>query len=148
MTNININKEDKVSSYEAIVALNASLEKEKIDTIIGKFQNKIKSSNGTVEKTDHWGLRRLPFVLKKHKKLKEAYYVYILFNGETTIPQQLRNLFRVTEEVIRFSIIKPGESVAGFIDGQSMPEEEKVEIAPAMLEEVSGEPADSAISPE
>lgn len=112
--------------YEAIMIFNPSISEDKIDASIAKFEKKIKDSGGTDIITAKWGSRKLASPIKKAKKVTEGYYVMINFNGEGNVPNDLRTLFNVSEDIIRYSVMcaKPA---------QPEPQEEKVEIAPSMI---------------
>lgn len=112
--------------YEAIIIFNPTVTEDKISASISKFEKKLKDSGGADITTAKWGTRKLASAVKKAKKASEGYYVLINFNGEGAVPNELRSLLNVSEEVIRYSVIvaKPA---------QPEPIEEKVEIEPSMI---------------
>lgn len=123
-----------MNSYEAIIAFDAAMPKEKIEAIISKYEDKVKGGGGTVEKTDHWGLKKIPFKMQKHKNIKDVYYIYMLFKSDSNMPNQLVNLIRVTEGIVRFGVGRAVEGQPAEAVDQPL-EEVKVEIEPSMLNE-------------
>jgi len=125
-----------VKSYEAICIFYPDLAEEKINSVVTKVEDKVRSLKGEIEKVDRWGIRKLQLSPRKTKKVSEGFYVAVYFKGESEVPNGVRSLLKVTEGILRFMIAvskpKPleGEGAAGG--------EEKVEIASSMLEEPKG----------
>jgi small subunit ribosomal protein S6 len=119
--------------YEAIIVFNGALSDDKIEASIAKFEKKIKESGGSDIATEKWGTKKLSFKMKRSKKATEGAYVMIKFNGEGATPNELKNTLRVTEDVIRFSVISASPA-------KSEPKEEKVEIEPSMLSSQGDQP--------
>jgi small subunit ribosomal protein S6 len=125
-----------VKSYEAICVFQSDLGEERINAIISKIEGKIKSSKGEIVKIDKWGIRRLLVSPKRTKKHKDGYYVAVYFKGEPAVPAAIRNLIGVTEGVLRHMIaVSKGGGLEEFAGA---PAEERVEIAPSMLERPQG----------
>ena len=119
--------------YEAICIFNPKTEEVKIDTLLDKFQKRIKSSGGEVEKISKWGKKDLPYTFNKFKTEDKGFYVYINFKGESTTPRELENQLKNSEEIMRFMVVKVERPSSLEIPGA--PVEEKVEINPEMLKE-------------
>lgn len=90
-------------NYESMYILHPELTEEAINQHVEKFTNVIVEQGGVVEKTDLWGKRRLAYEVKK---LKEGYYVLVLFQGEPATAQELERVFKITETVIRYLIVR------------------------------------------
>ncbi|QIB27900.1 MULTISPECIES: 30S ribosomal protein S6 [Caloranaerobacter] len=91
--------------YEAMFILVPDLEEEVRNNIIEKFKGIIEQ-NGTVEKVDEWGVRRLAYEIKHYA---EGYYVVINFQGESSVVNELDRISKITEQVIRHMIVKEDE---------------------------------------
>ena len=106
-----------MSSYELILIFDPNLGEEKIEGMVSKIEGKIKNLGGELEKTDKWGIRKLGSVMSGAKKLQEGYYVVIYFKAMTSLPRELQNYLKVTENVIRYiicrAVAKPLEEIAG-----------------------------------
>ncbi|KGG80005.1 30S ribosomal protein S6 [Caloranaerobacter azorensis H53214] len=91
--------------YEAMFILVPDLEEEVRNNIIEKFKGIIEQ-NGTVEKVDEWGVRRLAYEIKHYA---EGYYVVINFQAESSVVNELDRISKITEQVIRHMIVKEDE---------------------------------------
>ena len=93
-------------SYELVVSFDPNLGEEKIGEMVSKIETKIKGFGGEVEKVDRWGIRKLASIIKKAKKLTQAYFVVVFFKGEKVLPGKVQSYLKVTEDIIRYSIFK------------------------------------------
>jgi small subunit ribosomal protein S6 len=91
--------------YELFLLIDPNLGDEKIAEMIVKVEDKIKGWGGEIIKTDKWGLKKLASLVKKAKKLTQAYYTIIYFQSESTLPEKLRGYLKVTEHLVRYSVI-------------------------------------------
>jgi small subunit ribosomal protein S6 len=119
-----------VKPYDAIFVFNPNTSEERISSIVTKVEDKIRARGGEITKTEKWGVRRLAYSPKKFKNVKEGYYVAIFFRSEGKVLVEVRDLLRVTEEIILYSLITAKEA-----EPEAPAREEKVEIAASMLEE-------------
>lgn len=88
-------------NYETIFIMRATVEEEARKEAINKFTSII-SADGSVEKVDEWGLRKLAYEINKQR---EGYYVYVTFKGNPTLPMELERNFKISDDVIRFIVI-------------------------------------------
>lgn len=95
-----------MNSYEIILLFDSNLGEEKIGGIVSKIEGKIGSLGGELEKTDKWGVRNLPLRLQKARKLTQAYYVALFFKGESALPGKIQAYLKVTENIIRYSVMR------------------------------------------
>ena len=93
-----------MKKYELMLLLEPNLGEEKVASLVAKIEEKIKSLNGEVSQTDKWGIRRLAHVMQSPKRLQQAYYVVIYFQGPTSLPGELQAYLKVTEDVVRHGI--------------------------------------------
>lgn len=92
-----------MNKYELAVVLNVKLEDEERAAAIEKITNYITRFGGTVTNIDEWGKKRLAYEIQK---MKEGYYYFIQFEGETTVPAELEERLRIEETVLRFLCVK------------------------------------------
>lgn len=106
-----------MNSYELMLIFDPELGEDRIGTVVSKIEDKIKGLGGDVEKTDKWGARRLASMVRRAKKLQQAYYVVVYFKSEPSLPEELQNYLKVTENIVRYSIVrampKPLEEIEG-----------------------------------
>jgi small subunit ribosomal protein S6 len=125
-----------LSSYELMMIFDPNLGEEKITAILSKVEAKIKGLKGEVVKTDKWGTRALSSVMGRARKLKQGYYVVIYFKAETSVPGELQAYLKVTENIVRYSVLKAVEMPPQEIKGS--PTEGKDEIEAVNVGEIRG----------
>ncbi len=91
-----------MKSYEIIYLLKPNAGQEAVKTSIDNISKWIKKTKGQVITVDEWGVRELGTVFKD---LKQAYYVYIQFDGPPATVKELQDRIRVTEDIVRHMII-------------------------------------------
>ena len=90
-------------NYEGMYILHPELSEEETKQHIEKFTSVIVEQGGVITKMDLWGKRRLAYEVKK---LKEGYYVLVLFQGEPAVAQELERIFKITESVVRYLVVR------------------------------------------
>ncbi len=94
-----------MNKYESVVIINPNLEAEGIKALIEKISDLI-NSNGTVSSVEELGKRKLAYEIKK---LNEGYYVVLKFVAKPELITELERVYRITDEVIKFIVIKEEE---------------------------------------
>ena len=91
-----------MTKYEMLYILDTALTDEAKESIIKKFEDVV-VKNGTVEKTDRWGVKKLCYPINYKS---EGYYVLMTFEAETTVVVELKRIAAITDGVIRRLITK------------------------------------------
>lgn len=94
-----------MNKYESVIIINPNLEAEAIKTLIEKISNLI-NNNGKVESVEEIGKKRLAYEIKKNK---EGYYVVFKFEAKPELIAELERIYRITDEVIKFIVVKEEE---------------------------------------
>ena len=94
-----------MNKYESVIIINPSLDEEKVKVLIDKFSGLI-NKHGKVDKVDTLGKKKLAYEIKKNK---EGIYVVIYFEAEPTLIAELERNYRITDEVIKFIVIRVEE---------------------------------------
>jgi len=102
------------------------LGEETVEKILTKTEERIKSFGGEIEKIDKWGIRRLASVFNKKRKLNQGVYVVIYFKSETSVPEKVSSYLKVTENILRYSIIKSMPETLQEIKGEPVPEQNEI----------------------
>ena len=89
----------QMNKYELAVVVSAKLEDEERAAVIEKVKNYITRFNGTVTNVDEWGKKRLAYEIQK---MREAYYYFIQFEGDSECPNEVERHVRIMESVIRY----------------------------------------------
>lgn len=94
-----------MNKYEALFIVNPSVEDAGIKELIQKFSDLI-NSDGKVESVEEIGKKKLAYPVKKNP---EGFYVLINFEANGSIITELERNFRITDEVIKFIVIRKDE---------------------------------------
>ena len=94
-----------MNKYETIFIINPNVDDAGIKELIQKFSDLI-NSDGKVEKVEEMGKRKLAYEIKKNK---EGYYVVINFEANPTLIKELERIYRITDEVIKFIVVRKDE---------------------------------------
>ena len=92
-----------MNKYELAVVLNVKLGDEERAAAIEKITNYITRFGGTVTNIDEWGKKRLAYEIQK---MKEGFYDFIQFDGDSTTPNELESRIRIMEPVIRYLCVR------------------------------------------
>ena len=92
-----------MNSYELLYILNNELVDEAKDAVIEKLNAVVTGNGGTVDNVDKWGTRRLAYPINYKN---EGYYVLVNFTAGATLPDELERVMRITDDVVRFMIVK------------------------------------------
>ena len=89
--------------YELALVLSAKIEDEERAAMLEKVQAMITTAGAEITNVDEWGKKQLAYEIQK---MKEAYYYFIQFEGEATVPAELEEKLRIEESVLRFLCVK------------------------------------------
>lgn len=89
--------------YEVLFILKPTLTEEEVSTKL-EFVKEILTKNGAqIESVVSMGTRKLAYKIKKYER---GTYFVIYFKAPTNLIAELERVLRITEEVIRFLIVK------------------------------------------
>ena len=91
-----------MNKYESVIIINPSVEEEGIKGLISKFTDLI-NNEGSVEKVTEMGRKKLAYEIQKNK---EGYYVVFNFEAKPELIAELERQYRITDEVIKFIVVK------------------------------------------
>ena len=92
-----------MKKYELALVLSAKIEDEERAAMLEKVQAMITTAGAEITNVDEWGKKQLAYEMQK---MKEAYYYFIQFEGEATVPAELEEKLRIEESVLRFLCVK------------------------------------------
>lgn len=93
-------------AYETIYILRPDLDEEQTKGMVEKFSSLIQNNGGELVKTETWGKRRLAYEVKD---FRDGYYVLYKLKGTAKTVAELERIYKITDEVIRYLIIKEDE---------------------------------------
>lgn len=94
-----------MNKYESVIIINPSVEEQGMKDLIKTFTDLINKS-GKVEKVEELGKKKLAYEVKKNK---EGYYVIFTFDAEPNSITELERNYRITDEVIKFIVVRKDE---------------------------------------
>jgi len=83
--------------------IKAGLEDAKREAIIERFGALVEKSGGANLKVDKWGSKRFAYPIDFKN---EGYYVLMTFESAPEFPRELERQFRITDEVVRFIVVR------------------------------------------
>ena len=92
--------------YEAVYIVDATLGDEQIGVITAKYKTLIETGGGAVDKIDIWERRKLASEIKGKT---EGIYVIMQFHAKPAVEAELRRVFQISEDQIRFLIVRQDE---------------------------------------
>ena len=91
-----------MNKYESVVIINSNTEEQGIKALIQKFSDLI-NSDGKVESVEEMGTKKLAYEINKQK---EGYYILINFEANPTLIAELERIYRITDEVMKFILVR------------------------------------------
>lgn len=94
-----------MKDYELTVLIHPDLEVD-LEKPLAKVRDIVTTAGGTIVKEDNWGKKRLAYPIKKQDF---AVYVYFDVQLPADAPLKISNIFNITDEVIRYLLVKQDE---------------------------------------
>ncbi|MES2044868.1 MAG: 30S ribosomal protein S6 [Pseudomonadota bacterium] len=99
--------------YEHVFLARQDLAQAQVDAMAEAATQIVKDHNGTVVKTESWGLRSLAYKIAKNRK---AHYVMLEIDAPAGVVAELERQTQINEDVIRYMTVK----VDGHEEGPSV----------------------------
>ena len=95
-----------MNKYELAVVVSAKIEDDERAATIERVKEIITKHGGTITNVDEWGKKRLAYEVQK---MREAFYYFIQFEGQSTVPAEIESRVRLMENVVRYLVVKQDE---------------------------------------
>ena len=95
-----------MNKYELAVVVSAKIEDDERAATVEKCKALIERFGGQVTNVDDWGKKRLAYEIQK---MKEAFYYFIQFDAESSVPAEIESRIRIMDNVIRYLCVKQDE---------------------------------------
>ena len=92
-----------MNKYELAVVVSAKIEDDERTATVDKVKALIERFGGQITNVDDWGKKRLAYEVQK---MKEAFYYFIQFDAESTVPAEIESRVRIMDNVIRYLCVK------------------------------------------
>lgn len=94
-----------MNKYETVILIKSDITEEKRNDVIDTIK-KYLNENGKITKIDELGIKKLAYEVQKNK---EAYYYVIEFNSNTENIAELERIYRITDEILKFIVVRKHE---------------------------------------
>ena len=94
--------------YEILFIAEQNLGEAEVDTLTATVKGFIEKENGTVEKIEKWGKKRLAYTIGKNR---EGSYVLMVANAPGSAISEVERRMRVTDGIVRFLAIRIDEEM-------------------------------------
>lgn len=95
-----------MNKYELAVVVSAKIEDDVRTATLERVKEIITKHGGTITNVDEWGKKRLAYEVRK---MREAFYYFIQFDGAATVPGEVESRVRLMENVVRYLVVKQDE---------------------------------------
>jgi small subunit ribosomal protein S6 len=93
-------------NYEVAFIAHPELDDNSLNALLEKAKGWVAASGGQVTNVDLWGRRRLAYPIRKQT---EGQYVFLQTQMTATATREVERNLRLTEQVMRFMIIRADE---------------------------------------
>ena len=132
--------------YEELFIVKPDASEEEIDQFIEQMKTIVTATDGTVDKVDKWGKRKLAYRVDKYK---EGAYVLFQFTAEPETVKEFERRLRVSDLVIKFLTVRIDQTLKR-LDKRKKDREKRAHrkatsapapAQPSMAQQMLGEPA-------
>ncbi len=95
-----------MKAYELLYFINPALDENERAAVNTRVKDTISNIEGTIESIDEWGKRKLAYEIKG---LNEGEYYLVNFQADPDSISELDRVLRITDQVIRFMIVRRDE---------------------------------------
>src|SRR5579872_7147269 len=92
--------------YELVYILPPDTTEQQVAELHQQIEAVVTRMQGQIEKTEHWGRKRLAYEISRHK---EGVYVLDVINGSGELMKELDRRLRVMDQVIRHMVVRVDE---------------------------------------
>ena len=96
-----------MNKYELAVVVSAKIEDDERAQVVEKVKALVERFGGQISDVDEWGKKRLAYEVQK---MKEAFYYFIHFDAESTVPVEIEHRVRIMDNVIRYLCVRQDEA--------------------------------------
>lgn len=96
-----------MKEYELTVLIHPDLEAD-LDKALAKVRSLVTDNGGEIIKEDNWGKKRLAYQIRREDF---AVYVYMEVNLPADAPLKISNTLNITDEVLRYLLVKADDKM-------------------------------------
>lgn len=110
-----------MKEYELTVLIHPDLEAD-LETPLTKVREIITNAGGKIVREDNWGKKKLAYAINREEF---AVYVYMDVELPADAPLKISNTFNITEEVLRYLLVKVDAKARAVLAEQAKRQESK-----------------------
>lgn len=95
-----------MNKYELVVVVNATIEDDARAAVVEKVKDLVTRFGGANIEVDEAGKKKLAYEIQK---MNDAFYYFIHFDAEATVPAELETQLRIMDNVLRYLCVKVEE---------------------------------------
>jgi len=107
--------------YETIAILKPTLAEDNLKAVVDRSTSIIEGFTGSIIKLNHWGLKKLAYLIDKEQ---QGYYLYLQYAGTPEAVNELERIYRIDDRVMKFLTVKLQDVFS------ALPEDEATEEHP------------------
>lgn len=92
-----------MNNYEMLYIINNNLTDEQKEATLNKINDIVTKNGGNITKEDKWGTRKLAYEINKQR---DGYYVYLEFEGNATLPEEINRNIKNMQDTYRAMILR------------------------------------------
>ena len=96
--------------YEHIFLARQDISGQQVDALIESFKEIIEEYKGSVGKVENWGLKTLPYRVKKNRK---AHYALMNIDAGPEALAEMERRMRLSEDILRYMTVRVDEHEEG-----------------------------------
>ena len=96
-----------MNKYELTAVVSAKIEDDERAAVVDKLKAYVERFGGKVTEVEEAGKKKLAYEIQKQK---EAFYYFIQFDAEATVPAELESRVRIVDNVIRYLCVRNDEA--------------------------------------
>ena len=94
--------------YEELFIIRPDATDEEISPIVEQIRNVITTADGTVDKEERWGVRKLAYRVEKRN---EGFFVLLQFTADPQTVKEVERRLRVNDAVLKFLTVRIDEKL-------------------------------------
>ena len=105
-----IDQETITRLYELTCLVATEYTQAELDKIKQKISDVVTKNGGEVKEVEDWGKKEMAYTIRKEgKQYREARYLHFVFESDATQVTQTKEAMNITDEIIRYLLIKSEE---------------------------------------
>lgn len=105
----------KLSTYETVVIVSASLEDEDVEKILKRYEEFFKNNNIEILEIEKWGRKRMAYHIKK---IRTGYYFLIRFKSDGSFIKRFERALQIDEQILRYMTIRLDKKALAYAEAQ------------------------------